>query len=191
MTIPTTTTYSLLKLQWWAEKSIRIYPLSFCLHLLLPRPVADVGFERGVPLSKNVLLSFLFYLSLQCFPFLSSLSPYTYSGTPQTHTPRIKNKMSILQIVYRKQQNKVSILPHFKLYSGNSSWGYNREEIHRIFLLSSPFSPPLFIYLLWFPPRQGELADYIDAQIRESQTKKTFDSLKNKVVGLAVSCDHS
>ena len=46
MTIPTTTTYSLLKLQWWAEKSIRMYPLSFCLHLLLPRPVADVGFER-------------------------------------------------------------------------------------------------------------------------------------------------
>ena len=34
---------------------------------------------------------------------------------------------------------------------------------------------------------QGELADFIDAQVRESQTKKTFDALKNKVHGLAVS----
>ena len=37
------------------------------------------------------------------------------------------------------------------------------------------------------PFPQGELADYIDAQVRESQTKKTFDSLKYKVHGLAVS----
>lgn len=34
---------------------------------------------------------------------------------------------------------------------------------------------------------QGELADFIDAQVKESQTKKTFDALKNKVLGLAVS----
>ncbi len=33
---------------------------------------------------------------------------------------------------------------------------------------------------------QGELADYIDTQVRESQTKRTFDTLKNKVVGLKV-----
>ena len=34
---------------------------------------------------------------------------------------------------------------------------------------------------------QGELADYINAQVSESQTKKTLDTLKNKVQGLAVS----
>lgn len=40
---------------------------------------------------------------------------------------------------------------------------------------------------LCFPPfLQGELADYIDATVRESQTKKTLELLKNKVHGLSV-----
>lgn len=42
-----------------------------------------------------------------------------------------------------------------------------------------------YIYLNFY--FKGELADYIDAQVRESQTKKTFDALKNKVHGLSVS----
>lgn len=33
------------------------------------------------------------------------------------------------------------------------------------------------------------MADFIDAQVRESQTKKTFDALKDKVHGLAVSVE--
>ena len=32
----------------------------------------------------------------------------------------------------------------------------------------------------------GELADYIDTQVKEVQTKKDFESLKNKVQGLKV-----
>ncbi|CAI8021237.1 Guanine exchange factor for Rac 30 [Geodia barretti] len=55
----------------------------------------------------------------------------------------------------------------------------------------TPDDHPDYHNLLTAKAAMGELADYIDAQIRESQTKKTFDSLKNKVVGLAVSCDHS
>lgn len=43
------------------------------------------------------------------------------------------------------------------------------------------FTDLIFIFLL-----QGELASFIDAQVRESQTKKTFDALKDKVHGLAV-----
>ncbi|CAI8021236.1 Alsin [Geodia barretti] len=49
----------------------------------------------------------------------------------------------------------------------------------------TPDDHPDYHNLLTAKAAMGELADYIDAQIRESQTKKTFDSLKNKVVGLA------
>jgi hypothetical protein len=43
--------------------------------------------------------------------------------------------------------------------------------------------------------KMGELADYIDLQIKETQTKKTLQYLKKKVVGLSVSqnlidCSH-
>ena len=38
---------------------------------------------------------------------------------------------------------------------------------------------------------QGELADFINAQVNESVTKKTFEALKDKVHGLAVSLIHN
>ena len=35
--------------------------------------------------------------------------------------------------------------------------------------------------------KMKELANYIDTQVKESQTKKSLETLKNKVQGLAVS----
>ena len=44
----------------------------------------------------------------------------------------------------------------------------------------------VYVHLCFPPFLQGELADYIDATVRESQTKKTLELLKNKVHGLSV-----